>query len=350
MKFSNIKVFVYISIILLMAVNNVPAVPLTDEVLERLRREGTLDEWISQWESAAQRGMYEKTTYQQLRLMKISPNAVDTLRPLVLCVDFRDNEYTYNSAKFDTLLFSKNHVVPTGSFRDYYLENSYGKHDPNGGEYGWVRAPQVYTYYSNGLKGLGTYPHNAQKLVEDALYAADDSVDYGDYDYNHDGWIDGLIVVHAGPGAEETGNVWQIWSHRWTLPSTITLDGVNIKDYTMQPEKLANGYLITIGVFCHEWGHFLGINWEEYDPDYSSEGLGDWSVMAKGCYNNNGRTPAHHSAFCKYLLGWSNTVVVGSNQTNAAIPQAETSPVSYRLWTSGGMGNQYFMVENRQKT
>jgi len=350
MKFSLIRIFVYISIIFQIAVNYSLTAPLTDEVVEKLRREGTLDEWISQWESAAQRGMYDKTTYQQLRLMKVSPNAVDTLRPLVLCVDFSDNVYTYNSAKFDTLLFSKNYVVPTGSFRDYYLENSYGKHDPMGGEYGWVRAPHAYTYYSDGEKGLGIYPHNSQGLVEDALNAANLSVNYADYDYNHDGWIDGLMVVHAGPGAEETGDVWDIWSHRWSLPSMITLDGVHIKDYTVQPEKHDDGSFISIGVFCHEWGHFLGINWEDYDPDYTSKGLGRWSVMATGCYNNNGRTPSHHSAFCKYFLGWSNTVVVGSNQTNAAIHQAETSPVSYRLWTSGGMGNQYFMVENRQKT
>jgi immune inhibitor A len=350
MKFSLIRFFVCILIIFPIAIDYSLSAPLTDEVVEKLRQEGKLDQWINQWQSAAQRGMYEKSTYQQLRLMKVSPNTVDTLRPLVLCVDFSDNVHTYNSVKFDTLLFSKNYVVPTGSFRDYYRENSYGKHDPDGGEYGWVRAPQLYTYYTNGTQGLDGYPHNAQKLVEDALYAADDSVDFSDYDYNHDGWIDGLIVVHAGPGAEETGSDWQIWSHDWSLPSLIILDGVKIKDYTMQPEKHKDGSFITIGVFCHEWGHFLGINWEEYDPDYSSEGLGDWSVMAKGCYNNNGRTPAHHSAFCKYYLGWSNTVVVGSNQTNAAILQAETSPISYRLWTSGGVGNQYFMVENRQKT
>jgi immune inhibitor A len=351
MKSNFTRFLVCISLIFPVMANYSLSAPLTHEVVEKLRQEGKLDEWISHWKSAVQRGVDQKSTYQQLRLMKANPNAVDTLRPLVLCVDFSDNVYTYSSAKFDTLLFSKNHVVPTGSFRDYYLENSYGKHDPDGGEYGWVRAPQLYTYYSYGLEGLyGLYPHNAQKLVEDVLYAADPYVNYADYDHNHDGLIDGLIVVHAGPGAEETGDSMQIWSHDWVLHSLVTLDGVKIQDYTMQPEKHKDGSFITIGVFCHEWGHFLGINWEEYDPDYTSEGLGNWSVMATGCYNYNGRSPAHHSAFCKYYLGWSNTVVVSSNQINAVIPQAETSPVSYRLWTSGGVGNQYFMVENRQKT
>ncbi|MFQ6031434.1 MAG: T9SS type A sorting domain-containing protein, partial [Candidatus Zixiibacteriota bacterium] len=89
---------------------------------------------------------------------------------------------------------------------------------------------------------------------------------------------------------------------------------------------------------------------EEYDRGYESEGLGDWSVMASGSYNNDGRTPAHHSAYCKYYLGWADVVQVQSNQTNVEILQAETSPVSYRLWTSGGGGPEYFLVENRQKT
>ena len=305
---------------------------------------------MSRWESAAKRGMYETTPDQLIRLAKRGFAVAETLRPLVLCVDFSDNVHTRDTSEFSTLLFSKDFTFLTGSFRDYYLENSYGQHDPQGGVYGWVRVDSSYAYYTWGLNGTGPYPHNAQKLVQDALALADPYVNFQDYDYDGNGYIDGLIVVHAGPGAEETGNDWHIWSHRWTLVSQMTLDGVKMYSYTMQPEVHENGSLIDIGVFCHEWGHFLGINWEEYDRDYSSWGLGDWSVMASGCYNNDGKTPAHHSAFCKYKLGWINPNQLSSNQTNVEIPQAETSPIAYRLWTSGLGGSQYFMVENRQKT
>jgi hypothetical protein len=72
--------------------------------------------------------------------------------------------------------------------------------------------------------------------------------------------------------------------------------------------------------------------------------------MATGCYNNGGKKPAHHSAYCKYYLGWTNLVTVASNLTDVEIIQAETSPISYRLWTSGGVDHEFFMVENRQKT
>jgi immune inhibitor A len=325
------------------------ASPLTPEVAERLRREGKLQEWLDQWQSAAQRGMYAKNPANELRFAKRNSSELEIRRPLVICVDFSDNPHSYSTDTLGWLLFSQGHAVPTGSFRDYYLENSYGLHDPQGSVYGWVRAPQSYSYYTNGLKGLGGYPQNSQRLVEDVLAAVDASIDFKDYDYDHDGWIDGLMIVHAGPGAEETGDVWQMWSHRWSINQQ-TRDDVKISSYTMQPEEHALGALNDIGVFCHEYGHDLGILWEEYDRDYTSEGLGDWSVMALGCFNNGGKTPAHHSAFCKYVLGWTNMVNVTTNLTDAAILQAETEPVCYRLWTSGASSSQYFLVENRQKT
>jgi immune inhibitor A len=329
---------------------NTSAVSLTPEVVEKLRDEGRLQEWIDQWRSAAQRGMYERTPAQLTRLAKgSSSGSVDTLRPLVLCVDFSDNPHTFDVDTLDWLLFSRDFTVPSGSFRDYYLENSYGKHDPQGGVYGWIEAPQTYDYYTNGNRGLGDWPNNSQKLVQDALELADPFVNFADYDYDENGWIDGLMIVHAGPGAEETGDDWDIWSHRWAIGTQLK-DGIYISSYTMQPEQHATGALSDIGVFCHEWGHDLGVHWEEYDEDYSTDGLGEWTVMAMGCFNDGGKTPAHHSAYCKDVLGWTEVVTVSSNLTEAEIVQAETSPVSYRLWTSGSPVNEYFMVENRQKT
>ncbi len=349
MRYSVIRMLFFIFLFTLTWHLSSSAVCLTPEVVEKLRKEGRLEEWVSRWESAAKRGMYEKTPDQLIRLAKRSFAVAETLRPLVLCVDFSDNVHTHDTSEFSTLLFSKDFTFPTGSFRDYYLENSYGEHDPNGGVHGWVRVDSSYAYYTAGQNGLGPYPRNAQKLVQDALAAADDSVNFADYDYNGDLWIDGLIVVHAGPGSEETHDDWDIWSHRWAV-GTHWRDGVRINTYTMQPEVHPGGALIDIGVFCHEWGHDLGIHWEEYDTDYSSWGLGDWSVMASGCFNDDGKRPAHHSAYCKYYLGWTDVISLGSNQTDVEIVQAETSPVSYRLWTSGLGGSQFFMVENRQKT
>jgi immune inhibitor A len=353
MRYKIVAAFLFALLLFVNWHSGVFGVALTQEVVEKLKEDGKLEEWVNRWESVAQRGMYETTPAQLLRLAKVRSKGfaeAETVRALVLCVDFSDNEHTYSKGKFDTLLFTQGYVHPSGSLRDYYLENSYEQHDPQGGVSDWIRMDSTYAYYAAGANGLGSWPRNARKLVDDALLAADAFINYQDYDYDNNGWIDGLMVVHAGPGAEETGDLWDIWSHRWALPYIRTLDGIKMQDYTIQPETHSSGSFIDIGVFCHEWGHFLGIDWEEYDSQVQGEGLGDWSVMGTGCYNSDGAKPAHHSGFAKYFLGWTTLETVLSNRTNQEILQAETSPISYRLWTSGAVVNQFFIVENRQKT
>jgi hypothetical protein len=130
----------------------------------------------------------------------------------------------------------------------------------------------------------------------------------------------------------------------------VSLDGVTIFNYTMQPEEQANGSPVNIGVFCHEFGHFFGLP-DLYDIDGSSQGLDEWALMAAGNYaRSDGSSPAHLCGWSKIQLGWTTAINVTSNMTNVTIPQAETDSVVYRLWTNGTMGNQYFLVENRQRT
>jgi immune inhibitor A len=325
-------------------------VALSPEVVEKLRSEGTLQQWVERGLEARARGVWAANPAPPLRLAPLGKAQQDTLKPFVLCIDFVDNVAIKDTSEFSFLLFSEDFALATGSFRDYYRENSYGTLDLAGAVYGWVRAPQTYAYYVDGNNGLGPYPTNCKRMVEDALNIANAYVNFQEFDYNEDGWIDGLMVVHAGPGAEETGDPGDVWSHKWQLITTMTLDGVKIYRYAMQPEIHPGGALMDIGVFCHEFGHFLGAV-DLYDYDYSSEGVGDWSVMAGGSYNNGSRSPAHFDAYHKCrILQFSTAVTVQSNQTDVEILQAETSPSAYRLWNGGMGGSQYFLVENRQKT
>jgi len=350
MRLNITKALFLIFFLFLILDSDLYSVSLSPEVVEKLKKEGRLEEVVRRANLAREKGVWQPNPNPPLRLGKKSTSGGDTLKPIVICVDFDDNQYTYETSKFDTLLFSKGFAFPTGSMRDYYLENSYGKLDLVGGATGWYRMPDDYSYYAYGGYGyLGSYPHNAQRLAEDAVNAADPYVDFSDYDYDGDGSVDALIIVHAGPGAEETADPDDIWSHNWSMIYTLHKDGVSLRDYNMDPETHLGGALNDMGVFAHEFGHILGLP-DLYDRYYSSEGLGRWSIMASGSWNNNGRTPAHLDAWCKKKLGWVNVTQLSSNQINVEILQAETSPVSYQLWTPGGGGSEYFLVENRQKT
>jgi M6 family metalloprotease-like protein len=347
-----VAVFAFFFMTLLLAASvHLSAVSLSPELVERLRSEGRLEEYVEKARAAREQGVWQPNPSPPLVRKGLLNGQVDTVRAIVILVDFDDKVHTRASGEFDTLLFTKGFIHPTGSMRDFYLENSYGTFEVIGDVAGWYRMPEDNVYYActEGEHGFGPYPHNAQKLVEDAVLAADPDVNFANYDKDGNGVVDALFVVHAGPGAEETGSACHIWSHRSVTHDYIPVDGVTVHDYSMEPETRAGGDLVDMGVFSHEFGHVLGLP-DLYDYDYSSDGVGRWSMMAGGSWNNSGHTPASFEAWCKYKLGFSSVNQLTNNLSNVEIFQAETSPVSYRLWTSGMGGSEYFLVENRQKT
>lgn len=275
--------------------------------------------------------------------------AVDSFRILAILVRYSDVPASTSPADFDTLLYQPG----TGSVRDFYRECSYARIDlvtvnlPS--SVGWVSAPQTAAYYADNDYGLGSnYPHNAQGLTEAAVAAADPSVDFSDYDNDHNGWVDVLLIIHTGPGAEFTGDTTDIWSHKWSITPQ-SRDGVFLASYTMMPEYWSAPGDITIGVFAHELGHGFGLP-DLYDTDYSSRGLGRWSVMAGGAWNGIlGDSPAHFDAWSKTQLGWVTPVTPSGQVVGAHIPQVETDSVIYRLWDGGLVANEYYLVENRQR-
>jgi len=280
---------------------------------------------------------------------------VGNFNVLVLLVDFSDNPSGVNASFFDTLMFENQF----GCVRHYYQQVSYGVLDivtvdlPS--VTGWQTAPQTYAYYVDGQYGTdGDYPNNCQKLVEDLVDLADPLVDFSQYDNDSDGYVDALVVVHAGPGAELTGDPNDIWSHKWGVTwswSTSNLkDGVQIWDYSMQPEYWLSYYDMTCGVYCHELGHVFGLP-DFYDTDYTSYGIGDWSLMAGGSWNGYlGNSPAYPDAWCLARLGYVTPTVVASDTSGVQIPAIENTPAAYKLWTNGSPLNEYFLVANRRQT
>jgi immune inhibitor A len=276
--------------------------------------------------------------------------ALGSFKILIILVKFPDKNSQVQSSFFDTLGFQDSF----GSIKHYYREISYQTLDlvtvnlPS--TTGWYQAPQNYSYYVDGQYGLyGTYPHNSQKLIEDLVDMANPDIDFSQYDNDSDGFVDGLVVVHSGTGAELSGSTNDMWSHKWAVSPRLK-DGVYIYDYSIQPEYWYTPGDMTLGVFCHEIGHIFGLP-DLYDTDYSSKGVGRWSLMGSGSWNGSlGNSPAHPDIWCKSVLGYVNPTNITSNTTGATVPQVETNTTGYRLWTNGALGGQYFLVENRQKT
>lgn len=270
-------------------------------------------------------------------------------RVIVLLVDFSDAPASQTQAHFNDLLFSVG-TYSSGSMRDFYREASYNQLDvtglvsgTGGVTAGWFRAPRPKSFYTNGNYGFGSYPNNAQRLVEDVLDLANPHVNFANFDNDGDGVIEACVIIAAGSGAEATGNVNDIWSHKWGITPK-NLDGVQVQSYFMAPEDGR------VGVMAHELGHLL-MGWPDlYDTDYSSAGTGGWDLMAGGSWNNGGDTPAHPTAWCKVQVGWANPVTIFNTSQSVTIKPLATHGQVYKLPVGSATSKEYFLVSNRQQT
>ena len=272
-------------------------------------------------------------------------------KAILLLIDYPDQPFAYSLTAFDNMANQPGYNVngSSGSFRDYYLDISYGILTVDTDVEGWYTSEENRATY--GIESLSNRNfRNAVPLIREAVDAAEAAgIDWSQYDGDNDGRVDVVEVIHSGRGAEESGNVADIWSHRWVLAAeslSVTYDGKLINDYIIQPEKYGSSSIANIGVLVHEFGHALGLP-DLYDIDGSSRGIGRWCCMAGGTWNNGGRTPAQFSAWCKEELGWINPTVLTGSGSVSNMDYSDNGDDTYRFNTADS--DEYFLLENRQK-
>ncbi|MDQ4141263.1 MAG: M6 family metalloprotease domain-containing protein [Bacteroidota bacterium] len=212
-------------------------------------------------------------------------------KALLILIQYPDLPHTYNHFFFQNLM-NHHQFKGIGSFKDFFYRSSVGSLFMEVDVVGWYTAAYNYSYY-----GRENGDRRATDLVREAVDAAEAAgVDFSAYDNDKDGNVDGIMVAHAGPGAEEGSQLQYIWSHRWELSvgnNHVKYDGVWIDDYIINPEKrIYTNDIVGRGIFCHEFGHLLGLP-DLYDIDGSSEGLGEWSLMAGAGWLGNEHTPGN---------------------------------------------------------
>jgi len=267
----------------------------------------------------------------------------------------------------------------TGSVKDFYLQASFNNlnfvpapethNTDNDGVIGWLNLG--YNHPNTGI--LENTDQRNQKIVKDALIAADPYINYATFDKNGDGAISSnelqILVVVAGFERSYSNMSPSVWAHRWIL-NTVgppSLDGVVLGDYYKnggycQVGEIHHDHPLTFGIIAHELGHDIG--WPDfYDTSQVSEGVGDWDIMAGGGWNRTGNnllgtSPALPNAWAKWYQGWLTPTEVNGTLAGASIQTAATNPKAFLLrpnpngvdWiyrVQSGTG-EFFMVENRQ--
>lgn len=282
--------------------------------------------------------------------INLQSSRTDTFKVPVIFFQFPDYSSTYSITEIAQVFNQEGYGHPgnpgSGSFREYYEEISYGQFSPQSMVMGIFTAPNNHDYYGSDGQNYNTRVRQLVRAMVDSAEAA--GFDWSDFDNDGDGDVDGVTLVHAGPGAEQ-GDGSNIWSHRWSLGSyAVTHDGVFINDYNITPETQSNN-IVAIGVIAHEFGHVLGLP-DLYDTDYSSAGSGKLALMASGSWGTVGNTPWYPSsmnAWCKTELNWTNVESINSEQTYNQLEQSFSSNVVYRV-DNPTDESEYWLIENRQ--
>jgi immune inhibitor A len=290
------------------------------------------------------------------RMDAVTGQLAGTFNLLTILVRFSDKANSITATSFNSFIYG----TTRPSVRHYYDEVSYGNLDivtvnmPS--SLGWRIAPNSYAYYVDGQYCFGSYPNNCQKLAEDLALAVDPLVNFANYDNDNDGYVDAIFIVHAGTGAEWSGNVNDIWSHQFSTFNEPIVDGKRVSTYVTAPEYWQTPGDITIGVYVHELGHAFGLP-DFYDVqadefDFTSSGIGEWSLMSGGSWNWNldfpGDSPAHPDPYSRTYLGWTTpTNLTGASQSLTILPVETNSNQVYRL-NNPYNPDEYFLLENRQ--
>jgi immune inhibitor A len=211
--------------------------------------------------------------------------------------------------------------------------------------------PQTLEYYANNNSGMSdSFPRNAQGMARDAIDTAlAAGVDFRGYDVLGEGMVTALFIIHAGRGAEETGDACDIWSHKWVVPkSPVVAPKLKVSTYLTVPEDCR------VGVCAHEWGH-LAARWADfYDTgdvqNTTSNGLGDYCLMAAGSWGNNGTTPALPNGMLRMFHSWITPTVLTKSQKGLKLTPAAEGGGCVIIQNKKTMkASQYILVEYRRR-
>ncbi len=219
-----------------------------------------------------------------------------------------------------------------GSMNDYYKELSYGNFKIEGKFIGWVEASKKRMDYTSGS---GTSTKEKTSLLTESLelYTKANGKDaLKEYD--------GIFFLYAG-GRVNTTRGGLYWPHR----ANVRYNGRSIPYFIVQE---GGNRMNDISVFCHEFGHMLGLPDLYARPEQpGSEGVWQWCAMSNQI--GNGR-PQHFSAWCKEQLGWAKPIVIDPRvKQKLILSPINDDPTQCIKVMVRADGSEYFLLENRKK-
>jgi len=285
-----------------------------------------------------------------------------TKKGIIILVEYTDVKFTTTNpqATFNDIANKEGYSEGNfkGSVRDYFAAQSNGDFILDFDVVGPVQLEHNQAYYgANDYRGDDSRPG---EMIIEACKGVDNIVNFADYDWDGDGYVDQVFVIYAGKGEADGGSKNTIWPHEWNLYSAtgsiLRLDDTAIYTYACGAELNGLEYTDGIGTICHEFSHCLGFP-DMYDTNKNGTnfGMNSWDLMDYGCYNGNGYRPCGYTSYEKWWAGWLTPIELNQD----AVDVTSMKPLSengeaYVIYNDSrrdlGIEGEYYLLENRQKT
>ena len=177
----------------------------------------------------------------------------------------------------------------------------------------WVSSYNINFWGEDSESGRdsGSDGAGVDNLVENAVKDMLSGRDLSPWDFDNNGIVDRLLILHSANPQEISGGSSSIWSHMSGLDNPVKIGKWSINHYTIASTKSG------VGTIVHEMLHQMGA-FDLYDvhsslPTSNWNGIGVWGIMASGNWNGNGNTPALPSSSTLELIGIDRGILVDPN-------------------------------------
>ncbi|MDR1783810.1 MAG: M6 family metalloprotease domain-containing protein [Dysgonamonadaceae bacterium] len=300
----------------------------------------------------------KRNIFQSRKNQNFRNSNATNIKAICALVQFPDKSFEKTKDDFNALFNQVGYNIngSTGSVKDYFAETSYNQLNMDFTIVGPITLSKSSDYYgANVDNGVESY----SRLMEFAKETADQVfaiLNPNDYAMDIDGYkfVAALHILYAGAGEESSYVENEIWAHSTTVNPPLDYQGIKFDVYSTTAELRGSGAdktITSIGRICHEVTHLLGAP-DFYDANAdaggSFDGTGKWDLMASGNWNNSGYTPAHINMYQKIDFGWVIPDILNVPTVVNSMPNSAQNKTAYKIETV--TPNEYFLLENRQKT
>ena len=286
-----------------------------------------------------------------------------TKKALIILVQFTDTKFTvgHNKAFYNRVANEvgfTNSLGFKGSVKDYFLAQSNNQFNLDFDIAGPYTLRHEVAYY--GAHSGSSNDSRPGAMVAEAVANADKDVDFRNYDWDGDGYVDQVFVLFAGLGEAAGGDENTIWPHEYNLASSDyghsypTEDNVTVNTYACGPEMTMAytplGYrkrVDGIGTICHEFSHCLGLP-DMYDTQGNQYGMGTYDLMDQGSYNGDSFQPPYYSAYEKWYCGWATPTELSEATTVKDMKPVAEGGQTFVIYNDNHK-DEYYLLENRQQ-